>query len=108
MWFWNVLWWVIGSIIVIFVWLNLIGWIIWFIYAPIKEYFEKKKQRKIADRDKEKQWERVSKELKESWFSLDAGKMKMTAKMKKDKKVATIALAIVGLLILAGMIISYF
>jgi hypothetical protein len=35
-------------------------------YAPIKEYSEKREERKIADKEREEQWKRVSKELKES------------------------------------------
>lgn len=88
-------------------------------YAPIKEYFEKREERKIADKEREEKWERVSKELKKSWFSLDARKKKMTseekaeydkrmAKIKKDKKIVIIALIIIALLMLPWIIISLF
>lgn len=88
-------------------------------YAPIKEYFEKREERKIADKERKEQWERVSKELKESWFSLDARKKEMTpkekaeydkrmAKIKKDKRILIIALIIIVLLMLPWIILSLF
>ena len=88
-------------------------------YAPIKEYFEKREERKIADKEREEQWERVSKEIKESWFLLDARKKEMTpekkaeydkrmAKIKRDKKIVIIALIIIALLMLPWIIISLF
>lgn len=130
MWFRNLLGWVLWLAILIPLWLWIIyyifvwiWWCIWFIFAPIKIFFDKKKQKreeeKEQDREREEQWERVSKELKESWFSLVARKKEMTpeekaeydkrmAKIKKDKKIVIIALTIIALLMLSWMIISLF
>lgn len=88
-------------------------------YAPIKEYFEKREERKITDKERGEKWERVSKELKESWFSLDTRKKGMTpeekaeydkrmAKRKADKRIVIIALIILALLMLMWIIASLF
>ena len=86
-------------------------------YAPIKEYFEKREERKIADKEREEKWKKVSKELKESWFSLESKEKKMTpkekaeydkrmAKIKKEKIIIMIAFGIIAILILFWMIVS--
>ena len=98
-----------------------IYWVCYGIYFLIKDKREwwlvGKHEKEKEDKEREKKWERVSKELKESWFSLDAREKEMTpeekaeydkrmTKIKKDKKVVIIALIILWLLMLRWIIVS--
>lgn len=109
--------WIVCALFRIFV----ISWVCYGIYAIIKDKRERwlvdKHQKEAEEREREEQWKRVSKELKESWFSLDARKKEMTpeekaeydkrmAKIKKDKIIIMIAFGIVAILILFWMIVS--
>ena len=126
--FWNILGWILWLVILIPLWLGIIYyifvWIWWcfgFAFNPIKNFIDIKKQEKEEEKEikrkNEEQWGRVSKELKESWFSLESKEKKMTpkekaeyekriAKLKKDKIIIMIAFVIVAILILFWMIVS--
>ena len=111
--------WIVCVLFRIFV----ICWVCYGIYVLIKNKREwwlvEKHEKEKQEREREEKWERVSKELKESWFSLDARKKEMTpkekaeydkrmAKIKKDKRILIIALIIMVLLMLPWIILSLF
>lgn len=91
-----------------------ICWVCYGIYYIIKDKREwwlvDKHQKEAEEMEREEKWERVSKELKESWFSLDARKKELSPegqkKIKENKKTLIIALIILAIILAPWIIIS--
>ena len=100
-------------------WVFVICWTIYGIYSFIKNKYEwwivGKHEKAAKKREDDKKWERISKEDKISTLEEmkkeritpeeEDAREKTRNRLKKDKKIAVIALCIVGWLILAWIIV---